>query len=574
MKQINRQAIFLLLPALLLGAPQLHAQKARKKQAPKKQQPARNSTPAPARPQTAQRSDSTFGSTTLEIVQVYKPEVKLPPKPQVSPVLPAAETTVPPQTYVVPAQTLVYSYTSLPLRPLALGIDTTQQPAAGYLQLGAGNLHTLFLDGGYAGNLGAAKATVHLHHLSQKGKLADQQLAQTGLEGSLNWRQGNNNWHAFLDLKRHQYKAYGFDHYLYNYHDSLKRRYLGARAGIEMRHDPVNPATDWFYAPRLTAGWYSAKNGFTESSVFFDAPVRKALSEAWNLEAGANVRIIQLSHPDTSFTNNMLQATIGLAYNNGDLQGRAVLRPTLGRDGMSWLLPELTARYQLVEEHFFFKAGYRSALLLNTLEDLTTSNPFLAPGAYFSQQTRQDEVYAGLEAALGQHLNLEVKAGWLQQKGLPLFVNLPQDGGRDFGLLTDPLVRAWSLEAGARYQVGRELGIGFNAQFINYYKHTYVRVWHQPGIRATADVQWQILPQLNFTAYGSLMDKIYAPGATFNTARKLETIFDIGAGAAYEIVPHFSLFARVNNLLNLKYQRWQGYEAYGINIFGGIGLKL
>lgn len=576
MKRITK-ALLLLAPALLLSAPQLHAQRAKKKQPAKKQQPARRApvrTTAPAAPAAAvPGSDSTFGSTTLEIIQVYKPEVKLPPKPQVTPALPQPETAIPALTYVVPPQTLIYQYTSLPLRPLALGVDTTTPPAEGYLKLGAGNLNTFYLDGGIAGRLGIAQTTLHLHHLSQKGKIAAQQQAQTGLEATIGWQQGRYHWQAFLEGSRNQYKAYGYDHDLFPYNDSLKRRYIGVRAGLSLRHEPTPESFGWYYEPRLAVGTYSAKFGYTENSLHLDVPGRRMLTEQLSLAAGLRLRLNLLNHPDTSFTNNLLQATVGLGFHNEDLYGRLLLRPTLGRDGMAYLLPDIMARYQLVNEHLFFKAGYQSQLLLNTLEDLTGRNPFLAPDVYASHQTRQDEAFAGLEAGIGKHLNIQGKVSWLQQKYLPMFVNLPYEQ-RDFGLLADPLVRAWAIEAGARYQVGKEFGLGLNVQFINYFKHTGIRVWHEPGLRATADVNWRILPGLNFNAYGTLLDKIYAPNATFSLAKKLDPVFDIGAGAEYEIVPHFSVFARVQNLLNLKYQRWQGYDSYGINIFGGIGLKL
>lgn len=574
MKRITTKAIFLLAPALLLSTPDLFAQRGGRKQPVKKQQPARTKAPAAAAPvQRTPATDTTFGSTTLEIIQVYKPEVKLPPKQQVTPVLPEVNNSVPEQTYVVPPQTLIYRYSSLPLRPLAMGVDTALTPPEGYVKLGAGNLNTLFLDGGIAGMLGTAHGRLHVHHLSQKGKITAQQNAQSGLEGSLNWQQGGFNWNAFLEARRDQFKAYGYDHDLFPYNDSLKRRYIGVRAGIGLRHDPTLPLGGWYYAPRLAIGSYGAKYGFTENSVHLDVPVSTALTEQLSLEAGLSMRLNLLQHPDTSFTNNMLQAMVGLAFQSEDLQGRLLLRPTLGRDGMAYLLPDISARYQLLDEKLFFKAGYQSKLLLNTLEDLTGRNPFLAPDVYASHQTRQDEIFAGLEAGVGNHLNIQGKISWLQQKYLPLFVNLPAEP-RDFGLVYDPLVRGWSIEAGARYQVGRNFGMGVQAQFINYFRHSELRVWHEPGLRATADVNWRILPELEFTAYGTLMDKIYAPNATFSLAKKLKPVFDVGFGLTYEVIPHFSLFGRVQNLLNLKYERWQGYEAYGINIFGGIGLKL
>jgi outer membrane receptor protein involved in Fe transport len=47
----------------------------------------------------------------------------------------------------------------------------------------------------------------------------------------------------------------------------------------------------------------------------------------------------------------------------------------------------------------------------------------------------------------------------------------------------------------------------------------------------------------------------------------------VGGNAEYQIVPRLSVFVQLNNLLNNKYQRWQYYEAYGLNIYGGLRLK-
>jgi outer membrane receptor protein involved in Fe transport len=78
--------------------------------------------------------------------------------------------------------------------------------------------------------------------------------------------------------------------------------------------------------------------------------------------------------------------------------------------------------------------------------------------------------------------------------------------------------------------------------------------------------------KLNFSAYAYVLGGINARDTGFN-AVKLKTIADIGLNAEYTIVPRLSAFVQFNNLLNSKYQRWQGYEVYGFNIYGGLRLK-
>ena len=48
---------------------------------------------------------------------------------------------------------------------------------------------------------------------------------------------------------------------------------------------------------------------------------------------------------------------------------------------------------------------------------------------------------------------------------------------------------------------------------------------------------------------------------------------DLGGNIEYLLIPRLAVFLQVNNILNQKYQRWYGYEAYGTNIYGGLRLK-
>ena len=95
--------------------------------------------------------DSVLKGTTIEVIQSYKPEVKQAPKPEFAAGLPPADTTRPRFNYEVPQQALFYTYSSLPLRPLALGKDSVKLPFANYIKLGIGNLSTLLLDAGIGG---------------------------------------------------------------------------------------------------------------------------------------------------------------------------------------------------------------------------------------------------------------------------------------------------------------------------------------------------------------------------------------------------------------------------------------
>src|SRR4051812_22485699 len=92
--------------------------------------------------QHAPGSDTVLKGSTIEVIQAYKPQIKQAPKPEWVPQLPPADTSHPSFTYDVPQQTLYYTYSSMPLRPLALGKEAAQLPFPDYVKLGGGNLST------------------------------------------------------------------------------------------------------------------------------------------------------------------------------------------------------------------------------------------------------------------------------------------------------------------------------------------------------------------------------------------------------------------------------------------------
>ncbi len=137
--------ILLLMLALLSVPAQAQRRKARMKP--------RAAAPVAQTPQ-APRNDTTIKSTTLEVYQVYQPEMKPLQKPGYSPSLPPTEKEPQPQHYEVPQQTLLYSYRALPLRPLALGKDSGALPPQRYVLLGGGNLATALAEAGFGGRGG------------------------------------------------------------------------------------------------------------------------------------------------------------------------------------------------------------------------------------------------------------------------------------------------------------------------------------------------------------------------------------------------------------------------------------
>src|SRR5690606_36949854 len=131
--------------------------------------------------------------------------------------------------YDVPQQTLYYTYTSLPLRPLALGKDTSKLRHESYLKLGAGSQNTVYGDAGITNLKGKDYETaIHLHHLSQSGAIKDQKISLSGFEAEGTLHAQNHAWRLSLEGVRNRYHYYGYDHDMFDYlKDSVQQTYSG-----------------------------------------------------------------------------------------------------------------------------------------------------------------------------------------------------------------------------------------------------------------------------------------------------------------------------------------------------------
>ena len=219
-------------------------------------------------------SDTVMKGATIEVIQAYKPQVKQAPKPEWVPQLPPPDTSHKAESYNdVPQQSLYYTYSSMPLHPLALGKDEQKLPYPDYVKVGAGNLSTIYLDAGIGGIYGKDYETgIHIHHLSQDGNIVNQQSSQDGVEAEGMLHKESGDWHATLMGEQNKFFNYGYNHDLYNYSsDSVKQVYLlvKAMAGFQSKGDSN---TAFSYHPALDVYGYGAYHNTSETSFAYDLP--------------------------------------------------------------------------------------------------------------------------------------------------------------------------------------------------------------------------------------------------------------------------------------------------------------
>lgn len=522
----------------------------------------------------AQTQDTVIKGATIEITQSYRPEVNQAPKPTITPNLPPVETEKPTFQYNVPQQTLNYTYSSLPLRPLALDKRKEELPFQNYIKAGGGNRSTIYLDAGISSFSGKDYETAfHLHHLSQSGVIKDQKSSLSGLEADGTLHKKNHAWHGGLDIKRNQFHNYGYNHDLYNYSlQQVRQTYTGVDIAIDVKNE-IELIDKLNYNPSIKFSTYNrngANSTTTETREDIDIPVSYRIDSSFTIKLAAYASLVQLKDPLKSLSNNILQLKPELVFKTKAIKGNVGLYPTVGKNG-TYFLPNINVSFNIPESQFTFSAGWQNTLRQNTYEELTTINPYMT-GVYNAQQTLVNEVYGAIKSNIGDNITFGGKVSWWQYEGMPLFVNDTATDLKQFVIISDPKVNAISIDASVRYQIAEIFAIGLRGRWNNFINKTGAQVWHVPGVSVTADLLFKPTPKFTVTGYATFLDEIYALDKN-NRVLKLNALLDLGAGAEYEIIDRLSAFINVNNILNNKYQRWYGYQVYGINVFGGVRIK-
>jgi hypothetical protein len=515
-------------------------------------------------------ADTNIRATTIEITQIYQPQIKQAVKEQYSPTLPPIDKRPVNFSYEVPSHVLNYSYKPLPLQALSIGRDTSKKTTQHYVKAGLGNLNTIFVDAGL-GNL-YFKNTVnnaHLGFLMQKGSLAYQRQSIASFDAESIYRKQKIEGIALLQLTQSNFNQYGFDQQLYPLKTATKQSLSGARIQLAL-DDKRERIWGLDHHIGIGASYFIGNTIDGEMSLSGTISSSKRIDSNLQLIATLEGMSTQLRAPLYATQNNYASLKLGGLYFRKNKQLHAFLIPSIGQKGNTYLLADIGFAHIFPQQKINFSAGLKGSLTQNTYHQLFAMNPFISQ--FPSIQTHSNEIFASASKGLGHHLHLHAKMSWWQYEHFANFLNAPL-APEQMLVTYIPKMNALSSELGIDYQIANTLSIhGVLCVFKYYNISGQAHVWQTPNTQLGVQTTWQVMTKLNLTAYANYWAGNFAQNAALQTI-KLNPIVDLGCGGEYQLRSKLSLFLTVNNLLNNKYQRWLGYQAYGINIYGGVRLK-
>ncbi|HEV8081540.1 MAG TPA: hypothetical protein VGP43_12575 [Chitinophagaceae bacterium] len=509
---------------------------------------------------------------TIDITSSYKPVLRNAVKINLSASPLVADTSRPRLSYDIPPQNLFFAYQPVSLKPLGLMQDTgLQLGVRNYVKAGFGNYSTPYIAAAISmGDGKKSLANAYGNYISSKGKIINQDFSELQLKGTGSLFTPKNEVYGSAGINARQYYQYGYDHLLNTFSkESVSRKCQDISFAAGLRNIAINNL-NINYDPNAVVHLFSRENKISESTLIIETPVEKKIGESVSFKVAAKADITKLTNKTTSvsstISNNLFQVAPELVYYSDRFAFHGGVTPSWD-NGVLSVLPNVYGEAQLQHKVLMIQAGWVGRFIKNSFRSLSTINPYMADPS-FLLNTKEVQYYGGIKATVGKHLSFNAKAAYVTFNNMPLFVN-DFNEGNSFLIRNESKMN--SLQLHGDVSVVSQDKFTFTAALD---ANTYTglkdnaKAWHLIPLQLTGSFRWNAFKQVLFKA--DLFTFAGVPALLKNNNEIKLNGTDLSAGAEFKITKKFSAWLDFNNIFDNKYQRFNNYPVYGLNIIGGI----
>jgi len=245
-----------------------------------------------------------------------------------------------------------------------------------------------------------------------------------------------------------------------------------------------------------------------------------------------------------------------------------------------YVYPNAEFKYSLFNNIFIPYIGLKGGLKQNTLQGLTSVNPFIRTNVALRNEHNPYDIYGGFKGTLSQQLSFNLGVHFMHIENKAFFITDTNYIYDNYLTVTYDTLSQTTFEGSVSYQNGEKLKIDVLGRYNMFLMYHEAFAWNMPQLQFIARGSYQ----LNNKFYGQL-------DANIETGRKalvdatapdvqlaengqhyvnLGTIVDINLGLEYRYTPRLSVFLQANNLAAQRYSRWYSYPVQPIQVIGGI----
>lgn len=249
--------------------------------------------------------------------------------------------------------------------------------------------------------------------------------------------------------------------------------------------------------------------------------------------------------------------------------------------------PDVSFEWKAVPEWLAFYAGAGGGYKVNTLDGMFTENRFLFSDLRVQDTYTPVSAYFGVKIKPVYNLLFDAYVNYQRIDNQYFFINKDYA----YSLLSSTLLASsndsiiYTNKFNVVYSAATLVKVGLRA---NYNLRNLVNVqlkgayngwnvediamaWNKPKFEADLTADWRVTRNLNVTSNVFFESERFAKLG--EQSMRMRPKVDINLGASYSYLNWFTLFGKVNNLTNNRYQEFYGYEVQGMNVLVGASFS-
>ena len=255
----------------------------------------------------------------------------------------------------------------------------------------------------------------------------------------------------------------------------------------------------------------------------------------------------------------------------------------------TYVYPDINASYVLIDQVLTLYAGATGGMHQNTYRDVTNENPFVSPTLRIKRTDELYNVFGGFKGKLASNINYNFKGSYKSEKDKPLYklnptktegsvaVERGYEAGNSFMIVYDD-VKTISAFGEISVDFSKELKFGGTLEYNIYDMSVEQEAWNLPTIKASAFANFnrdKWFAGANLFFVGERKDELsfYYPQNPGPISIENGNYLDLNLNGGYKFTDKFTVFARVNNVFDSRYQRFANYDVQGLQFLGGLTYK-
>ena len=245
--------------------------------------------------------------------------------------------------------------------------------------------------------------------------------------------------------------------------------------------------------------------------------------------------------------------------------------------------PDVTAQWNAVPEYFALYGGVTGDLTVNTMSKIYDENRYISAGNRVEDLYTPIDAFVGIKLSPAYNLMFDVYGNYQAINNQYFYVNREYTT-TDATVMTD-IKNLYHNRFDVVYAAANKLSAGMRVSYD--YKNlfsTYLKAAYHSWSVKDQDYAWQLPTwdadlgiNANITNEISINTQFIFNDGRFAKlgyeAKKMNAAYDWNLGASYTYLDWLSVFVKVNNILNSKYDSYYGYKAQGINAMIGASFS-